>query len=410
MNQVKKKKKPRKVSKIHILLPEHPSLSPRDCKGASDATFPSAFPAKATAQIVRKFASPLFGAVVKFPETKRICKCFLTGALEQQVLQGGNFAMAAGGVTALNWDKIRFLDGYMLLEELCWTMLTTQTIFPIQIFTIGGVWIFFPTFPSREKSKAQALGEQSPLPFTAEVGSIEMFSHEQIFLGILPLFPGGLILSLRISKGKAMFPLPGYGGDTSESWNGLGWKGPSNSSSSTPCHGQGHLPLSQVAPSLIQLGLGHFQGSRSSHTTLGIPSQPLTTLTGNNSFPVSHLPLPSGSRKPFPVSCDSRPCPKSLSSSPGAPSGTGKGSEVSLEPSLLQAGHSQLSQPGSRAEGLHPLASYRSAPAAPGSSAVGDPGAASCESLWSPPHSVKETHFAVGCHSPHDPIPTEQRI
>lgn len=45
---------------------------------------------------------------------------------------------------------------------------------------------------------------------------------------------------------------------------------------------------------------------------------------------------------------------KSLSSSSGAPLATGKGSEVSLDPSLLQAKHPQLSQAGSRAEGLQP--------------------------------------------------------
>lgn len=38
---------------------------------------------------------------------------------------------------------------------------------------------------------------------------------------------------------------------TAASWNrrtqtGLGWKGPKISSSPLPCHGQGHLPLSQV--------------------------------------------------------------------------------------------------------------------------------------------------------------------
>uniref|UniRef100_A0A674GFX4 GRAM domain-containing protein n=1 Tax=Taeniopygia guttata TaxID=59729 RepID=A0A674GFX4_TAEGU len=35
--------------------------------------------------------------------------------------------------------------------------------------------------------------------------------------------------------------------------------------------------------------------------------------------------------EPFPVSCPSRPCPQSLSSSPGAPSGPARGSELSLE-------------------------------------------------------------------------------
>uniref|UniRef100_A0A8C5JLH8 [histone H3]-lysine(9) N-methyltransferase n=1 Tax=Junco hyemalis TaxID=40217 RepID=A0A8C5JLH8_JUNHY len=39
----------------------------------------------------------------------------------------------------------------------------------------------------------------------------------------------------------------------------------------------------------------------------------------------------SFSLKPFPVSCPSIPCPQSLSSSPGAPLGPGRGSELSLE-------------------------------------------------------------------------------
>ncbi|XP_061211821.1 large ribosomal subunit protein eL36 isoform X1 [Neopsephotus bourkii] len=39
-------------------------------------------------------------------------------------------------------------------------------------------------------------------------------------------------------------------------WNGLGWNGPQSSSSSTPLHGQGHLPLEQAAPSpCVQPGL-----------------------------------------------------------------------------------------------------------------------------------------------------------
>lgn len=37
------------------------------------------------------------------------------------------------------------------------------------------------------------------------------------------------------------------------SWNGLGWKGPKKSFSSTTCHGQGPLPRSQVAPSNLAL-------------------------------------------------------------------------------------------------------------------------------------------------------------
>lgn len=38
-----------------------------------------------------------------------------------------------------------------------------------------------------------------------------------------------------------------------------------------PCHGQGHLPLSQVPPSPIQPGLEHCQGSRGSNSFCGQP-------------------------------------------------------------------------------------------------------------------------------------------
>ena len=54
--------------------------------------------------------------------------------------------------------------------------------------------------------------------------------------------------------------------------------------------------------------------------------------------------------KPFPLSWHSRP----TASSPGAPLGTGNGSKVSPEPSLLQAEQPQLSQPGSEQRGSSP--------------------------------------------------------
>lgn len=43
-----------------------------------------------------------------------------------------------------------------------------------------------------------------------------------------------------------------------ESQNNLGWKGPERPPHTTPCRGQGHLPLSQAAPALSNL-LEHFQ-------------------------------------------------------------------------------------------------------------------------------------------------------
>ncbi|NXM61888.1 PGAP2 factor, partial [Illadopsis cleaveri] len=57
----------------------------------------------------------------------------------------------------------------------------------------------------------------------------------------------------------------------------------------------------------------------------------LPPLPGNNSCPTSHPALPSGTGKPFPGSCPCSPCPQSLCSSPGAPSGPARGSELSLQ-------------------------------------------------------------------------------
>lgn len=63
-----------------------------------------------------------------------------------------------------------------------------------------------------------------------------------------------------------------------ESQNGVGWKGSQSSSNSTPCHGQEHLPLDQVAPRPVQPILGHFQDWAShSFSEVG-----LTTLKGKN--------------------------------------------------------------------------------------------------------------------------------
>uniref|UniRef100_A0A8C5J6X7 FA complementation group M n=1 Tax=Junco hyemalis TaxID=40217 RepID=A0A8C5J6X7_JUNHY len=54
----------------------------------------------------------------------------------------------------------------------------------------------------------------------------------------------------------------------------------------------------------------------------------------NSQFPISHPSL--WHWEPFPGSCPSIPCPQSLCSSPGAPPGPARGSELSLEPSPLQ--------------------------------------------------------------------------
>ncbi|XP_064516070.1 ras-related protein Rab-15 isoform X2 [Pseudopipra pipra] len=131
------------------------------------------------------------------------------------------------------------------------------------------------------------------------------------------------------------------------------WKG--GRPVATPCLGQGHLPPGQVASSPIQPGLGHSQGSRGSHSFSGksipmlhhphskefLPNIP-------SKFPLFHFgAIPPCAEPPG-------PCPKYLSSSPGAPLGTTRSSEVSLEPSLLQAGLPQLSPSLSPALGASP--------------------------------------------------------
>ncbi|NWT02841.1 MIPT3 protein, partial [Mionectes macconnelli] len=68
---------------------------------------------------------------------------------------------------------------------------------------------------------------------------------------------------------------------------------------------------------LLQPGLGTSMHGAAT-ASLGTLCQGLLTLTGKDSFPISHLTLPFGSGKPFPLSCPSIPCPQSPSSSLGA--------------------------------------------------------------------------------------------
>ena len=78
---------------------------------------------------------------------------------------------------------------------------------------------------------------------------------------------------------------------------------------------------SQGVPIPIQPGLGLCQGSRGSHSCSGHPVPALPTLPGNNSCPISHPALPSGSG-----SHSLCPVPPSLAPSPST--GLGKGRQV----------------------------------------------------------------------------------
>ena len=70
----------------------------------------------------------------------------------------------------------------------------------------------------------------------------------------------------------------------------------------TPCHGQGHLPLEQVAPSpCVQPGLEHCQGWGSHSFSGKSLCQRLSTLTGNNFCLISNLNFPCSSVNPSPL-------------------------------------------------------------------------------------------------------------
>ena len=126
------------------------------------------------------------------------------------------------------------------------------------------------------------------------------------------------------------------------------------------CHGQGHLPLDQIAQSSIQPGLRHCQG-RGSHSFSGQP------------VPVPHHPhreefLPYISSKPAlfqleaitPCPITTCPCKQALSSFLVGLLQVLEGCDkVSLEPSLLQAKHPQLSQPLLTGEVFHPSDHFR---------------------------------------------------
>lgn len=79
-----------------------------------------------------------------------------------------------------------------------------------------------------------------------------------------------------------------------ESQNGLGWKGLQDDFVPAPCHKQEHLPLAQVALSLIQPHLGPSQGYPQlcqGLTTLSIKNVSLTFTLTCHSFSLKPSPL-----------------------------------------------------------------------------------------------------------------------
>ena len=122
----------------------------------------------------------------------------------------------------------------------------------------------------------------------------------------------------------------------------------------TPCHGPGHLPLSQVAQSPIQPGLGHYQGW-SSHSFSGKPV-PGPHHPHREEFLAliqSKPPLcQCEAIAPCPVTPD--PCQESLSVFPLSSLWALEGhNEVTPKPHL-QGEKSQFPQPFLTAELIHP--------------------------------------------------------
>jgi len=116
----------------------------------------------------------------------------------------------------------------------------------------------------------------------------------------------------------------------------------------SPFHGQGHLPLDQVAQSPIQPALEHVREGAATASP-GNLFQCFTTLTVQNFFLMSNLNLSSCSLKPLPLMLSLQALVKSLYLSYKPPLSTERSPW-----SLLQAEQPQLSQPFLTAEVFHP--------------------------------------------------------
>jgi len=141
-----------------------------------------------------------------------------------------------------------------------------------------------------------------------------------------------------------------------ESYNGLGWKGPCRSSSSShPAMGRDTFYQNRLlkAPSSLALNTSR-EGT--STASLGNLCQCLTTLIVKNFFFISHLNLPFFSLKPLPLVLSLHALvKKSLSSFPVGPLRVLEGCyKICQQPSLLLAEQPQLSQSFLTAEVFHP--------------------------------------------------------
>ena len=124
------------------------------------------------------------------------------------------------------------------------------------------------------------------------------------------------------------------------------------------CDEQGHPQLDQVVQSLEQPDLKSGKDEAST-TSLGNLFQCLTTHTIKDFFLIFSLNLPSFSLKPFPLVLAKQSPKESVPFFLTAPLQVLKGCyQVSLEPSLLQAERSQLSQPILIVGVFHPLAYF----------------------------------------------------
>ena len=140
-----------------------------------------------------------------------------------------------------------------------------------------------------------------------------------------------------------------------ESQTGLGGKGPQSPSSPNPLPRAGTPSTSPGCPKPHPTWPSTLPGSQGQPQLLWATCA-RASAPSQGRISASHLisisPPAASGHSPWPVTpC---PCHQPLSSFPGAPAGTGRGSKVSLEPSLLQAEQPQLSQPVLIAEVLQP--------------------------------------------------------
>jgi len=168
--------------------------------------------------------------------------------------------------------------------------------------------------------------EHSPLPFFPQLCA----EHDTTWYGI-SLWSVGVSCPGCVPSRLRVHPQPAHWWGGARSWkdiesqNGLGWKGPYRSSSSSPpamSRDTFHYTRLLRAPSSLALNIA---GEGTATASLGNLCQCPVTLTVKNFFLLSTLNLPSFSLKPLPLVLSLHALvkvPQQLSCKP--PSGTGR--------------------------------------------------------------------------------------